>query len=243
MGTFIPCWIFLGFSIIFSIEKWFRLYTVAKWISRFYRLILNIGILTIIILLIWSGIGLFSKNPLFRPLTWIILFAVELTTFIWLFRVYSRNSWRRPGMLFTLFLVMCILIILAFAGIQPMTSYKDRILPKINDILWSCSPPTITSTSGKTITPPNSITSTISTLIPQTFSTTTTQISLTPATSTSMMSFNSIINPPVTAGNPSKVDRSRFTTIDQHALATPESATKSIDSLATYLVQPATNEF
>ena len=48
IGSSIPFWILFGFSVIFSVEKWFSYYTRKnKWLGRLYKLILNLGILII----------------------------------------------------------------------------------------------------------------------------------------------------------------------------------------------------
>jgi transglutaminase-like putative cysteine protease len=47
----------------------------------------------------------------------------------------------------------------------------------------------------------------------------------------------------IVPGATSSISRSSFQAIDQYALATPESMTKSIDTLADYLVQQAKNDF
>ena len=210
--TFIPFWILFGFSIIFSVEKWFSLYTRKyKWISKIYRLVLNLSILSLLILLIWSGIRLFSGQFNGNALVGIFIFLEEFIAFVWLWKVISKNSWRWPSMKLTMFSLICLYMVFAFAGVQPMATYKDRAFSNISSILSS--PPTASSSNSATppVTKPESIQPTIL--------------------------------PAITPGAVSAIDRSAFQAIDQYALGTPESAAKSLDSLAAYLVKPAKNDF
>jgi hypothetical protein len=70
VGSPIPFWIAFGFSTIFSIEKWFGYITrkYQKGIGNLYRLLLNLSILSLLGLLIWSGVKLFSHQFVLSPL-------------------------------------------------------------------------------------------------------------------------------------------------------------------------------
>ena len=130
--TFIPFWIIFGFSAIFSIEKWFSYYTRKyKWIGKLYRLILNLSILSLLGLLIWSGIRLFSSRFTYNALIGSLIFLVEFIFFIWMWRVISRNSWRWPSMKLTVFSLICLSVVFAFAGVQPLSIYKDEMITRI----------------------------------------------------------------------------------------------------------------
>jgi len=59
----------------------------------------------------------------------------ELAVFIWLCRVVSRNSWRQPSMKLTVVSLMCLFLIFSFAGVQPITDYKDVAIGKIR-MIW-----------------------------------------------------------------------------------------------------------
>ena len=132
VGGFIPFWILFGFSIIFSIEKWFGYYTRKyKWLGRLYRLILNLGLLSLLGLIIWSGIELFSHQFVKTALIGSILFLAEFIFFIWVWKVVSKNGWRWPSMKLTIFTLICLFLVFAFAGVYPMSSYKDAALSKI----------------------------------------------------------------------------------------------------------------
>jgi len=124
--NFIPFWLLLGFSIIYSVEKWFSYITRKfKWIGKFYRLFLNLSILSMLGLLIWSGIKLFSQQFVNNSLIGSLIFLAEFVFFVWMWRVVARNSWRWPSMKLTVFSVICLLVVLAFAGVSPFSGYKD----------------------------------------------------------------------------------------------------------------------
>ena len=132
IGTNIPFWILLVFPIIYSAEKWFR-YPLGKSkpIGKLYRLFLNICIVYVIGLLIWTGIKLFSKEFAPGALVGSFIFIAEFVFFIWLWRVIARNSWRWPSMKLTFFSLLLIFLVLAFAEVKPLSTYKDTALQNI----------------------------------------------------------------------------------------------------------------
>jgi len=132
IGSFIPLWLLLGFSVIYSIEKWLSYYTRKhKIVGKIYRVILNLSILSLFGLLIWSGFSLFTQQFMQNPLVGSIVFLAELVIFIWLCRVVAKNSWRQPSMKLTVFSLICLFLIFSFAGVQPMADYKDEVLGKV----------------------------------------------------------------------------------------------------------------
>lgn len=233
-GTFIPFWILFGFSAIFSIEKWFNYYTRKhKGIGKLYRLILNLSILLLLGLLIWSGMRLFSSQFTYNALVGSLIFLAEFIFFIWIWKIISKNSWRWPSMKLTVFSLICLSVVFAFAGVQPMTAYKDRIITFIGPVFHSSSQPMASSSAPTTplvTKPPNTTQPGTSAPTPS---------SVKPPVSTTPPAAPAAIIPGATLN----IDKSAFQTIDQYALGTPESAAKSIDSLAAYLVQPAKNDF
>ena len=126
----IPLWLLLGFSIIYPIEKWFRKTTLSKPIGKVYRLVLNLGILSTLGLLIWSGFQLVAKQLASTPLISSSVFLAELVFFIWMWKKVAKNSWRWPSMKLTIFLLVCIAIIFTFAGVPPLSVYKDDLVIK-----------------------------------------------------------------------------------------------------------------
>jgi uncharacterized protein YkwD len=132
----IPLWLLLGFSIIYSIEKWYIYYTKRyKIVGKIYRLILNLSLLSILGLLVWSGFSLFNKQFMQSPLVGSLVFLFELAIFIWLCRVVSKNSWRQPSMKLTVFSLICLFLIFSFAGVHPMSKYKDVVTGKITTFI------------------------------------------------------------------------------------------------------------
>lgn len=133
IGIFIPFWILLVFSLIYSVEKWFSYITRKhKYVGKLYRLFLNLSILSLLGLLVWSGIKLFSQELVQSSLIGSIIFIAEFIFFIWLWRVISKNSWRWPSMKLTVVFLLAVTIIFAFAGVQPVSSYKDDVISKWN---------------------------------------------------------------------------------------------------------------
>jgi hypothetical protein len=104
VSTYIPLWVLTGFGCIFSIEKWVKQATPRqKGIGKLYRLILNLSILALLGLLIWSGFQLFSHKFSNTPLLGSLVFIGELVIFIWLWRalatvvIVSRLITQGPG--------------------------------------------------------------------------------------------------------------------------------------------------
>ncbi len=137
VDTLIPFWILLGFSLIFSIEKWYSYPTRKhKYLGKVYRLVLNLSILSILGILIWSGIKLFSQDFVQNYLIGSLIFIGEFILFIWLWRVVSKNSWRWPSMKLTVFSLVCLFILFAFTGVKPMSSIKDEVFNRW-DTYWA----------------------------------------------------------------------------------------------------------
>jgi len=101
--NYIPAFLLFGFSFIYSIERWFTYFTRKhKPAGMLYRLLLNLSILALFGLLVWSGFDLFSPGHGTQAVFGSLIFLGELALFIWLWRVVSKNSWRRPSMKLTL---------------------------------------------------------------------------------------------------------------------------------------------
>ena len=131
VGNFIPLWLMLGFSLIFSVEKWFHYYTRRhKGLGKLYRLLLNLSILSLLGLIVWSGIKLFSQQFVYSQLIGSLIFLAELVFFVWLCRIVSKNSWRWPSMKLTVFSLICLFVIFAFAGVSPFTDYKNSLVTR-----------------------------------------------------------------------------------------------------------------
>lgn len=126
VGNFIPFALLLGFSVFYCVERWSGYYTWEhKNVGRVYRLVLNLSLLSLLGLLVWSGVMLFSQRFMHGPLAGSLMFVFELAVFIWLCRVVSRNSRRQPSMKLTVVSVIGLFLIFSFAGVQPLVAYKD----------------------------------------------------------------------------------------------------------------------
>jgi len=159
--SFIPFWLLLGFSCIYSVEKWFS-YTTYKHrrIGKLYRLFLNLSILSLLGLLVWSGVKLFSQQLIQSQLVGSLIFLAEFVLFIWLCRVVSKNSWRQPSMKLTVFSLICLFLIFSFAGVQPLSDYKDSLFNSISTYFRNANQSdTIPSPSDTTPSPSNEINS------------------------------------------------------------------------------------
>lgn len=133
--TFIPFWVLLGFSIVFSVEKWFKSPVRNRVIGRLYRLTLNLSILSLFGYLIWSGANLFSHKVVYSPLIGSLLFIFGFAFFIYMWRVVAKNSWRWPSMKLTVFSLICLFLVFSFAGVQPMANYKNKVVDSVTSIV------------------------------------------------------------------------------------------------------------
>ena len=132
IGSLIPFWILFGFSVVFSIEKWFSYETRKhKTLGKLYRLILNLAILSLLAVVMWSGVRLFSHQLVHSAMVGSILFVGEFAFFIWAWTIVAKNSWRWPSMKLTVFTLICLFLVFAFAGVQPFATYKDSAWHKI----------------------------------------------------------------------------------------------------------------
>jgi len=133
VGSLIPFWLLVGSSVFYSTEKWLGYYTRKhKTVGRIYRLILNLSLLSLLGLLIWSAVSLFSQQFMQSPLIGSLVFLLEIAVFIWLCRIVSRNDWRQPSMKLTVFSLICLFFIFSFAGVQPLYDYKDTMFDSIS---------------------------------------------------------------------------------------------------------------
>lgn len=133
LKTLIPLWICLGFAVIFSIQTWFYdLIVKFKLFSFVYRLLLNLSILSLLGILVWSGIRLFSQKLGPTPLTGSIFFFAEFFVFVWLWIIISKNKSRRPSMKLTILFLVFAFLVLAFAGVEPFMGYKDSLFSVFN---------------------------------------------------------------------------------------------------------------
>jgi hypothetical protein len=216
-------WMLLCFSLVYSIEKWFSSVTYKyKWIGKVYRFILNLLLISTLGFLIWSAVNLFSQRFTTSPLTGTLVFIAELAFFVWLWRVVSKNSWRWPSMKLTVLSLAILFVVSAFAGVKPLSTYKDDSLAFLKT--------TFSHSENQLNTMPNPTVSKTAAITSRTVTT--------PKTTPPLSSSTTTI-----PGNIVDIDRSNFPLIDQYAIDTPVSACSSIDVLATYLITPAKNDY
>lgn len=98
----------------------------------FYKLFLNLLVIALFGFIIWSAIQLFSGKFLNSPLIGSIVFFIEIIAFIFLCIHFRANSWRPPNIILTTLVLIAMAIIMTFAGVQPLSGYKDTAISNIN---------------------------------------------------------------------------------------------------------------
>ena len=242
-GNLIPFWLLFSFSILFSIEKWLSYSTRKhKNLGTLYRLILNLGILSFLGFVIWSGIMLFRQHFMNFPVTGSLVFLGECIFFFWLWGVVRKNSWRWPSMKLTITALVAAILVFSYAGVQPMANYKDSSISNLRSFFNELAiQPTTTINNSQTSNTPliSSPTPTNGELV---YTTTTlssiTAIQPTPPQKTTTPTTTLAPQPGSRVG----VDGISFAGIDQYAINTPDSAEVSINSLATYLAKGTNND-
>ncbi|MDD2251502.1 MAG: J domain-containing protein [Dehalococcoidales bacterium] len=124
-----------GAAALFAIDKWHRqLTTRFKPAGALYKLVLNLAMLTLAGLIIWSAAQIFRLSLPSDYLSYVFILVVELVIFVYLARVLSENSWRRPKLVPTFFLLVLIAIGLAFAEVEPLASCKDSVIEFLSSV-------------------------------------------------------------------------------------------------------------
>jgi len=101
-----------------------------KHFRRFCRLLLNLIILSLLGFLIWFGTLLFTGRWGYSPLIGGLVFVVTLAGFVWLSKIGLNNSWQ-PNMKVTVVSLIVLFFIFSFAGVQPMSTYKDILINNV----------------------------------------------------------------------------------------------------------------
>jgi hypothetical protein len=127
-GNYISLWILFGFSCIFSLEKWFSI-TIKKYktAGHLYKLLLNLAILSLLVLLIWSGVELFSHHFFKSALIGSLIFIGEFVLFILLWRTVAKHGSQWPSVKLTVFSLVVLFFVFAFAGVSPFTVMKNHL--------------------------------------------------------------------------------------------------------------------
>lgn len=102
----------------------------AKLIKGATKLGLSLVILGGFGALIWYGYLLFTHQV--SPIIGSIIFILGIAAWVIVIIILRRRySWAKPSFKLTTFIVIAILLILTFAGVQPMADYKDQAIEKI----------------------------------------------------------------------------------------------------------------
>jgi uncharacterized protein YkwD len=102
----------------------------AKLINGATKLALSLAILAGFGALIWYGYLLFTHKV--SPVIGSIVFIVGIAVWVILIRILRRRyKWTKPSFKLTTFSVIVIVLILTFAGVQPLASYKDNLIENV----------------------------------------------------------------------------------------------------------------
>lgn len=102
----------------------------AKLINGSAKLGLSLVILGGFGVLIWYGYLLFTHRV--TPVIGSIIFILGIAAWVVVIIILRRRyKWTKPSFKLTTFLVVIILLIFTFAGVQPLGSYKDQAIENI----------------------------------------------------------------------------------------------------------------
>ncbi len=137
-----PIFLLLGFALIFSFDKWLFFYLKSsKFFGIFFRLIINISLLCLLIFLIWFIYGnIYKQNDMYILIN-IVILLFGIILFIWLSRIVIKNRWRKPSMKLTTFFLVIVLVFFHFCNITPFSDYSRNFFnytqPGIENIFSS----------------------------------------------------------------------------------------------------------
>lgn len=96
------------------------------------KLFLNLLVIVCLGVAGWTGYQLFVLHEL-SPVSGSVIFIVDIGVLVWNISVLrsSHHRWKTPSFKLTFFSLLGIALVLAFAGIQPLAEYKDRMLSLI----------------------------------------------------------------------------------------------------------------
>jgi glucan phosphoethanolaminetransferase (alkaline phosphatase superfamily) len=99
-------------------------YNSPRWIIK---LGLSLSILVSVILLIFFAYKAFTHQ--FAPTNGAISVLLTLGVLVWLIRTTTKHPYKytKPGFLLVTFIALIIFLITAFAGVSPMSNYKDKV--------------------------------------------------------------------------------------------------------------------
>jgi len=132
-----------------------------KFLMGTAKLLLCLLVIAGISIIIWTGYMLFTGQM--SPVIGTIVFLTEIAFFIWIITVLrsSRFRWRKPSFKLVFWPLVAITLVCAFAGIEPMSSVKDRVTTWVGET-WE----TITTSSESTTLAPEDVTSIVAMVEP-----------------------------------------------------------------------------
>jgi hypothetical protein len=133
-GNNISFWVLSGFSCILVLEKWLiNSITKFKIIHGLYKLLLNLSLLSLLGLLIWSGIQLFSHQFFKTALIGSLIFIGEFVIFVIIWKFTAKHGSQWPSMKLTIFSLIAIFFVFAYAGVSPFLEWKDSFFAIFSD--------------------------------------------------------------------------------------------------------------
>jgi uncharacterized membrane protein YjgN (DUF898 family) len=91
-------------------------------------------------ILVWTGSMLFLKHQI-SPILGAVVFLAQIALFVWLIYLLrsSRYRWRTPSFIVVFFSLLLIIVVTAFAGVQPLSTYKDNIVKGVTTLAQTAS--------------------------------------------------------------------------------------------------------
>jgi hypothetical protein len=121
-----------------------NLRSVAWWKITIIRVLLNLTIVIGFITLIWFGSRVFSHQT--SPLVGSIILLLGTTFWIgliWFMR--TRYIWYKPSFKLTTLCMIVVVLVFAFAGVEPFQTYKDNVGENVSD--WTSGKGALTTTT------------------------------------------------------------------------------------------------
>ena len=102
--------------------------------EHFKKLGINVAVLFLFGVLVWVGYRLFTRSFGIDPIIGVVIFIACAAGWILLIRLTQSRKyrWVRPSLQLTAFCVIAIVLVLSFAGVQPLSDYKDRVISEIS---------------------------------------------------------------------------------------------------------------
>jgi hypothetical protein len=102
--------------------------------EHFKKLGINIAVLSLFGVLVWLGYRLFTHSFGVGPMAGAIIFIACIACWILLVRLMRSRKyrWTKPSFKLTTLCVVAVVLVLGFAGVQPLSDYKDRVISEIS---------------------------------------------------------------------------------------------------------------